>query len=379
MNPYFVKKHLPFRAQDSENTVLLLFFLLFPISALLPHAHALAALLCLLLFLFGTRKKEGKEGLKCKESVCFSLFLALTLSGVLLPLARWETLLSFLLRLSFFLPFLFAEKVQKMRRYLSYIGGVLGGLALLELLFGFGKEGYTDTSLFASLSRAGGIFGNPNILAAFLLPAALFSLSALLFEDGGIALLLAFLGSASGIASSYSRGALLALFFCAFLLFWRRFGLPRVLLFLFAFLPLALLLLPDSIRARLCSLLSPDTSVSYRVSLWRSIFRLPPRTLLFGVGEGKEAMLSSLSPVLAAGLLHIEHTHSLFLHFLLSNGLLGLAFFLFFCGWALLGGKARGARVATLSLLLFGIFDDPLYCGQTEVLFWLTLGLSFGA
>ena len=32
-------------------------------------------------------------------------------------------------------------------------------------------------------------------------------------------------------------------------------------------------------------------------------------------------------------------------------------------------------RAALLSLLFFGIFDDPLYYGQTEALFWLTLGL----
>ena len=358
---------------------MLLFFLLLPLSALLPHAHAVTALLCLAFFAFGLRKSEARERLKCKESVCFSLFLAFTLSGVLLPLARWETLLSFALRLSFFLPFLFAKKSKEMCRYLSYIGGVVGALALLEVLLGLGKEGYADVSLFSSLARAGGVFGNPNILAAFLLPSALFALSSLLFEGGGCALLLSLFGSVAGIAASYSRGALLALFLCAFLLFWRRFGLARVLLTFFAFLPLALLFLPHSIRARLYSILSPDTSVSYRLSLWRSVFRLPSRALLFGVGEGKEAMLSALSPVLAAGLLHIEHTHSILLHFLLSDGLLGLALFLLLCAFALLRGKARGARVALLSLLLFGIFDDPLYSGQTEVLFWLTLGLSFGA
>ena len=90
-------------------------------------------------------------------------------------------------------------------------------------------------------------------------------------------------------------------------------------------------------------------------------------------------MLCALSPVLASGLLQIEHTHSLFLHFLLSNGIVGLALFLFLCTRALIFGKDRGARAALLSLLIFGIFDDPLYGGQTEVIFWFTLGLSFGA
>ena len=86
-------------------------------------------------------------------------------------------------------------------------------------------------------------------------------------------------------------------------------------------------------------------------------------------------MMEALSPVLASGLLHVEHTHSLFLHLLLSEGAVGLILFLFISMRALIFGKNLGARSAFLSLLLFGIFDDPLYSGQTEVLFWLTLGL----
>ena len=186
---------------------------------------------------------------------------------------------------------------------------------------------------------------------------------------------LCFFGSLTGIAATYSRGALIALLFAAFLLFACRFGLYPTLFTLLALLPLLLLLLPSTVTARLLSVLSPDTSVFYRFSLWKSIFRLPPRALLFGVGEGKRAMLSALEGVLAGGLLHVEHTHSLFLHILLAEGLIGLLLFLLLCGRALLSNKRLGARAALLSLLIFGIFDDPLYSGQTEVLFWLTLGL----
>lgn len=375
MNPIFVNKYLHFGEQDRETAVLFFSFILLPLTALLPHAHALCALWCILFFALGIRKRGWRALCATGRERLYLLFLALCISGAVLPVARGATILAVLLRLSFFLPRLFAESERRISRILSFLGGFLGAFAVLELLLGFGREGYADASLFSSLSRAGGIFQNPNILAAFLLAPALLSLSEALSAEKPAFPLLCFLGASAGIAASYSRGALLALFIASLILLIGRFGAWRVGAVLLAFLPLITLLLPHSLSARLLSLFSPDTSVSYRFSLWKSIFRLPPRALLFGVGEGRSAMLDALSPVLASGLLQVEHTHSVFLHFLVTTGAVGLFFFLFLCGRALLFGKSRGARAALLSLLIFGIFDDPLYSGQTEVIFWLTLGL----
>lgn len=375
MNPYFVNKYLLFGEQDSKSAVLLLLFALLPFSTLLPHAHLCAAAWSVLLFAVGFW--VNREKMPCTaQTRLYAAFLALTLSGVVLSAARVASLISFLLRLSFFLPLFYEEMQGKICRVLSLLGGLIGGVTLLSLFFGGGVTAYSDPSLFPSLSRASGLFGNPNVTAAFLLPPALLSLHALLFEGTGRGIsLLCFFGSLTGIAATYSRGALLALLFAALLLFTRRFGLLSTLFTLLAFLPLLLLLLPSGLTARLLSVLSPDTSVFYRFSLWKSIFRLPPRALVFGVGEGRTAMLAALEGVLAGGLLHVEHTHSLFLHILLAEGVVGLLLFLLLCGRALLSNKRLGARAALLSLLIFGIFDDPLYSGQTEVLFWLTLGL----
>lgn len=375
MNPYFVNKYLLLGEQDSKKTVLLLLFALFPFSALFPHAHLCAAAWSVLLFAVGFWVSREKMP-STSQAWLYAAFLALTLSGVVLSAARVASLISFLLRLSFFLPLFYEGMKEKMCRLLSLLGGLIGGVTLLSLIFGGGVTEYSDPSLFPSLSRASGLFGNPNVTAAFLLPPALLSLHALLFAGRGRCFsFLCFFGSLTGIAATYSRGALIALLFAAFLLFACRFGLIPTLFTLLALLPLLLLLLPSGLTARLLSVLSPDTSVFYRFSLWKSIFRLPPRALLFGVGEGKRAMLAALEGVLAGGLLHVEHTHSLFLHILLAEGVVGLLLFLFLCGRALLSNKGLGARAALLSLLIFGIFDDPLYSGQTEVLFWLTLGL----
>lgn len=377
MNLIFVNKYLLFREQDRRNAVLLLFFCSLPLTALLPHAHTLCAIWVVLFLLFCGKDKHDFIALwEEKTARCYTLFLVLCLSGCILPLARSATLLSVTLRLSFLLPLLFSDKRREICRILAYTGGVFGGLTLLELFTGRGTADYNDLSLFPSLWRASGLLGNPNVTAAFLLPAALFALSGMLFsKEKKWSYAVSFLGSALGVLATFSRGAILALALSSFLLFARRFGLLRTSLTLVSFLPLSLFFLPSSLLARLSSVLSPDSSVLYRFSLWKSIARLPASSLVFGVGEGREALLAALSPVLASGLLHVEHTHSLFLHVLLSSGIVGLCLFLFLCARALLFGKSVGARAALLSLLLFGIFDDPLYSGQTEVLFWLVLGL----
>ncbi len=376
MNRTFANKGLLFREQDSKNAVLLSFFMLLPVSALFPHSHSLSAVWTLALLGIGIwMAKEQKIALD-KRTRLYCLFLAFSLSGAILSLARASTLLSTVLRLSFFIPAIFSRKKDQIGTSMAFVGGVLGFLALAELLLGGGKVGYDDAFLFGGLARACGPFGNPNLLAAFLLPSAMLAAERFLFrERRRLAFLLCYLSCLLGIAASFSRGALLAVGLGSLWLFSRKYGEGRVLLCVLAFLPLSTLLLPSDLTERLLSIFSPDSSVSYRFSLWKSFSRVAPSSLLFGVGEGRAAFLSLLSPALAAGLTAIEHTHSVFLHFLVSMGFLGLFLFLLLCLLSFRKKGSAGAKSALLALLIFGFFDDPLYGGQTEVIFWLSMGL----
>lgn len=374
MNPSLLQKQRFPKEQDSKQVVLLLFILLFPYTAHLPHAHITAALCVLLALGVGVWKNGLSPRFYSKNVNIYCLFLAFSLSGVVISTAWRETLLSVVLRLSFFLPFFF-PRARQASLALSLSGGLLGLFAVLELLSGGGRTGYTDALLFPDLSRAAGPFGNPNLLAAFLLPPALLSLAKAIFSvKSRLLYFLLFLGSSAGILATFSRGAMLALFFSSIFLLWKKYGFARLLSTALAAFPLALLCLPSSISARLSSLAEGDSSVFYRFSLWKSVFRLPPHALLFGTGEGKRAMLDLLFPHLAAGLSHVEHTHSLFLHLLISVGVIGLVFFFLLLFRALTGKSRYGVRAALLSLLVFGVFDDPLYSGHTEVLFWTLLG-----
>lgn len=372
MNQYFVNKSLPYKEQDSKR-VLFLFFLCLPFSALLSHAH-LASALWVLLFLCAGCFRGVWQPYEARATLPFCAFLALTAAGAIT--APLPTALSALLRLSFFLPGMFAHRRENFCRIFALLGGILGLLALLQVALGRGATGYSDTRLFGALARASFPFGNPNLLAAFLLPTVPLALGAAERTGRRRWLYLACaLLSLGGVAATFSRGAILALFIGCFWLYARRLGVFRPLATVLAFSPWARLLLPRSLLFRIGSLGQIDSSASYRLSLWKSVLRLSPRTLLFGVGEGREALLSLLSPVLLAGLSHVEHTHSLFLHILLSEGLFAFLLFLWCAALALVRAP-RELAAALLSLLVFGIFDDPLYCGQTEVLFWFLLGLS---
>ena len=360
--------------QDTERVVLLSFCLFLVISPALPHAHAstsLSVLLCLgVLRAKNNRVFQGEIPTNVK---LYLLFYCFSLSSVILAVARTASLLSAVLRLSFFLPFFLSER-NRVRVLLALLGGMLGVWALCELWLGGGMQGTVDEARFSALARATGPFQNPNALAAFLLPAATFSLVLALFGTRmRMIFSLSYLSAVAGIAATFSRGAMVSLLVVSLWLFCKKFGASRMFAASLSLFPLLLFLLPDSVKTRLSSLGAPDSSVSYRFSLWQSALHLPLRSLIFGAGEGRAAMHALLFPVLAAGLSHVEHMHSLFLQVLISGGFVGLFLFLACLASALWRGKSDS--VALLSLLLFGLFDTPLYYPQTEVIFWLITGL----
>ncbi|MBO7169581.1 MAG: O-antigen ligase family protein [Clostridia bacterium] len=376
---------LHFSKQDHLVSFLLAVFLfLLPFTALLSHARLLLA--AFLIFLLGLsllvpvdtppgapflelRKERKRQKLFFLSDLFFLLYVLHLLSGVVSKAALFPTLMSSLL--CFYRALTRRHSLPVLP--LLWGGGTAAAAAIAEYALGRASTSFADASRFGSLARAGAPFGNPNLLAAYLLP--LFALLLALWEEKWDASLLPVaLLLLGGIAVTFSRGAWVVALLLLAIFFVTRFGWLRPVLLLLASLPLLSLLLPDSVTARLFSLVSPDSSVGYRFSLWKSLFRMPLSHFLFGVGEGKEALFSALSPYMAAGLERVEHTHSLFLRFLTSGGVWGTLLLLlsFFFGF---GEKRKGARRALLSLLLFGIFDDPLYGGQSEVLFWLFAGV----
>ncbi len=376
--------------QDSLVSLLLaVFSFCLPFTALLPHIRLFLSFFLLslatVLFIFSspspsvsrfpyeTATEKQAHRSRLLSDLFFAAYLVFALSGSVFKNAFLPVIMSTVLCFYRVLVRYAAHRFSLLP--LLSGGGAVALFALLEYALGGGSTAFADVSRFGALARAGGVFGNPNLLAAYLLP--LFAIALTAWEESSektfvFPILVLFLGA--GITVSYSRGAwaVMLLWLGAFAL--RRFGFFRPFLLFLAALPLLSLLLPEAVTARFLSFFSPDSSVGYRFSLWKSIFRLPFSRLLFGVGEGKAALFSALSPYMASGLERVEHTHSLFLHLLTANGVVGTVFFLLFLFFGL-SGQTKAVRRGLFSLLLFGLFDDPLYGGQSEVLFWLLTGV----
>ena len=368
----FIDNHtLLFSKQDCVFSLLLAFFiLLLPLFSLSSHTRLTLAAAVLLFAYIGIRRR----GALFKDSVGFRLYLlffATVFSGVCKGAAR-ETVLFSVLMLSGLLPYLYPHFKEAFFRALAISGGAFGGMAILERTLGRALALWSDEERFGVLLRVGGPFKNPNLLGVFLALSAVFALDCFLstLKRGGWSVYALSLSlSLSGLLLTFSRGAWLGACFGLCFYLWQTTLKKGERLFSFAplFLP---------VLQRVLSVFSPDSSMAYRFSLWKSIFSLPISSLLFGVGEGKGALLSLLSPVMAAGLEKIEHTHSLYLHILVAEGLLGLILFLALAFYRFKNNKSPAVRAALLSLLFYGIFDDPLYSGQIGVLLWSLINVN---
>lgn len=369
-NLHFDNKDLHFSKQDMTKDILLAFFILsIPFTALLPHGRVYLMGMLLFRFYFLFFFKKAFFSFDTKR--CLLLFFFATVFAAVLKNFNPLSLVSAISwALAAFFPWSERGKEKVFPKALAVIGALLGLFATVEVFGGKAAAQWSDVSRFGKLSRAAFPFGNPNLLGAFLAPCAIFALSEYFGapKKRKILFLSLFLLSGIGLSFTYSRGAWLGFFVgCSFFL-WKK-AKKRNAVF-------ACCIPSFSFFRRLISVFSPDSSVSYRFSLWRSVGKIPPKHLLFGAGEGKEALYRLLSPYMAAGLEKVEHTHSLYLHVLTAEGILGLSLFalaLFFG----LRKKSDPARVgALLSLLTYGIFDDPLYSGQIGVLFWFLVNVN---
>lgn len=363
-----------------------LFLFAIPSLSLLPHASAcLLSLLLLLLALGFFQNGKALAHLPSSLWLLGGFFLLGALSPLLL-LEDASALLPLLCFLAALLPFLLPHSPTALLRLYGLLGGVLGVFTLLSLLTGGGAQGFIDAShSYAAFGRSAVFFGNPNLLAAFLLPSVPGNLFALSKEAGRgrLLFLLSLLFSLLGLALTLCRGAWLAAALGALLFL----SLRQKSLFPFALalslLPAFFIVMPAAFTERLLAILRGDSSVSYRLTLWHSLLSLPPSFYLLGVGEGKRAFIRFLLPHLAAGLERVEHTHSVFLHLLITEGIGGLLTLLYACAKALLSPlplaereAALALRCALLSLLLFGLSDDLLYATQTGVIFCWLLGVN---
>ncbi|MEB3310494.1 MAG: IctB family putative bicarbonate transporter [Snowella sp.] len=264
------------------------------------------------------------------------------------------------------------------------------------------------TSEMAGATRVYSYLGNPNLLAAYLLPILAFSIAALFVWRRGLPKVLAGIMVIINVACIYftqSRGGWLGMVgvLAAFLIlsylwwrdslppFWQRWLLPISfggvgILFILG------LLLVAPLRMRVLSLFAgrADSSNNFRINVWEGVKSMIRDRPILGIGPGNTAF-NKIYPLYMRPKYSALSAYSVYLEILVETGFIGFICFM----WLLLVTISHGVRqiialrqslnlqgfwvIATLSgmagLLVNGIADTVWYRPQVSTLWWLLIAI----
>lgn len=270
--------------------------------------------------------------------------------------------------------------------------------AIIGLIIYFAAPSHSEwiDPVFSStiISRAYATFGNPNVYAVFLIVTTVFSV-ALAIDKANESSFFFFAGASMlnsvSLALTWSRGAWLAVILAAlaFIIIRSR-RAPKILLIPAMFIPVALLFVPDSFVARFLSLFNlGDSSVSSRLSIWRSSLSMFFDNLFIGIGVGEEAFSEEFLKY-AEDSVTAPHSHNLFLEIGCEIGIFALISLLYLlvirvrhrATYAKYVRNSSVDNISTLSgtalfaLLIFGMTDYIWYSSSTYYLFWVVFAIG---
>lgn len=278
---------------------------------------------------------------------------------------------------------------------------VTTSIGVIEYALGLSPFKWLDTSLFSYIpGRAVSLFGNPNVLAEFIiltLPFLLVFRAASGKGDAAFGLSLLSVTAILCLIFTWSRGGWLAAIAGGIILLM-LYSKKNVgfLIASLVIIPAVPAFLPSSVSERFLSSFSiSDSSISYRTGIWNGVDRLLSECFAGGIGIGESAFrriypLFSLSTIEEA-----PHTHNLYTQIMVSVGITGLAVFIavmliFLRHFASYysSGKYDEKRLRLSSaagftgicaILIHGFTDYVWYNNRIFLLFWLILGLTSAA
>ena len=243
-------------------------------------------------------------------------------------------------------------------------------------------------------SRAVATFGNPNIYAVFLTGAIIFSLTYAFDKKRGnerIIYFIILLVNTAAMVLTWTRGAWFALLLSLLaypILHLRK--CPKLLLIPLGLIPLAVNFIPTEIINRFLSGFNmADSSVSVRLSTWRSSLLMLKDNLLLGVGIGEESFREEFLKY-AEDAVTSPHSHNLFLEIACEAGIFALLIFCFillvrirhiatyrpYIRNSSLTSPVTMTGVTVFALLAFGMTDYIFYNSTMYFIFWTVFGLG---
>ncbi|MGM9643119.1 MAG: O-antigen ligase family protein, partial [Eubacteriales bacterium] len=274
---------------------------------------------------------------------------------------------------------------------------VVAFIGIAQYLLGLAPYGWIDEALFSGITaRSTSVFGNPNVLGAFLATLLPMALTYTLSDNNPRVRTLGMIVSVFMIVCTvftYSRSAWLALVVGGIL--FATLITPKGILWIFptaGATALAAVVFPDTFGSRIVNFLTlADSANSYRVSVWNSSWKMFIGVIGGGVGMGEEAFKTGYLNFAESGTETVMHSHSLYLQIGIQLGLIGLLLFIFAvasisvkCTTTLASGKVdKGLSVTVkaclsgaVALLTAGVFDYTWYNFRIMFIFWALLGIA---
>jgi putative inorganic carbon (HCO3(-)) transporter len=263
-------------------------------------------------------------------------------------------------------------------------------------------------STLAGTTRVYSYLGNPNLLAAYLLPASMLSAAAMFAWKGwlpkALAVVMALVNSAC-LVLTFSRGGWIGFVVAGFVLMillvywysvylprvWRPWAIPIVLGISTAFVIVSVFSVPQ-LRDRFLSIFAgrEDSSNNFRLNVWAAVQNMIRDRPILGIGPGNEAFNRVYPRYQRAGYTALS-AYSVFLEIAVETGFIGLGCFIWLLlvtlnqGWLQLRrlrkfssreGFWLMAAIATLcGMLAHGLVDTVWYRPQVSTLWWLMVAL----
>lgn len=263
-------------------------------------------------------------------------------------------------------------------------------------------------SSLAGTTRVYSFLGNPNLLAAYLLPATLFSAAAFFAWRNFLPKLLALVlwtVNAACLVLTFSRGGWIGLVVSSFLLllllvhwvstrfprFWRIWLLP-IVLGTSALLVLFAVFTVDPIHDRVMSMFvgREDSSNNFRINVWMAVIEMIKARPVLGIGPGNDAF-NKIYPLYQEPGFTALSAYSILLEIGVETGLIGITCFFWLIlvtltqAWRRIqqlrhSGSREGfwlmAAVATMvGMMSHGMVDTVWYRPQVSTLWWLMIAV----
>lgn len=254
---------------------------------------------------------------------------------------------------------------------------------------------WIDKSFVGVISgRAASTFGNPNVFSVFLIVAIIFSITYALDRSRGALRILYFLSSIINILSlllTFTRGAWVAIILAAaayFVLHFKK--IPKILLIPLALSPLAIFAFKPFVSRLLSIFNLADSSISSRLSIWRSAIEMLKDNLFVGVGIGSASFNEEFVKYAESGAEWAPHSHNLFLELACQGGIFLALIFAFlllvrlrhiasykpYIKGSSLTSPITMTGLAIFSLVSFGCTDYIFYDCSMFFLFWVVFGIG---